>query len=158
MLRQPSPFSLSGFGGFGEDSTPIKPIKPKRKKAKLKPETALKERKAKSTKLEQRKDVKPKYVRGTVITEKELPEDYETISVSGINIFVISSHVSRNGKRQLVCGKCMKVFRGKGEIVAHVRTHTGEKPLKCSLCTKCFAHPSNLRAHERSHHKRSNHE
>lgn len=58
-----------------------------------------------------------------------------------------------SGDKRYRCKQCGRQFRGKSEIVCHVRTHTGERPHVCSEpgCGRRFAHSSNLRAHERSH-------
>ena len=74
--------------------------------------------------------------------------DY-TYEIDGIKVSVVAS--KGNEKRKVICSVCSKSFRTKGEVRAHIRTHTGEKPLKCKFCDKRFAHPSNRRVHERTH-------
>lgn len=73
---------------------------------------------------------------------------FESYVESGIPIYKCQD---KQRIRRLLCSRCGKKFRGKSEIVVHVRTHTGERPLKCKHCDRRFAHPSNLRVHERSH-------
>ena len=83
-------------------------------------------------------------------TREELHAEgfFEYYVESGIQIY---RSIDRNEVKRLLCFDCGKRFRGKTEIMVHVRTHTGEKPLQCSYCDRKFAHPSNLRVHERLH-------
>mmetsp|Transcript_10747 Transcript_10747/g.13436 ORF Transcript_10747/g.13436 Transcript_10747/m.13436 type:complete len:347 (-) Transcript_10747:122-1162(-) len=73
----------------------------------------------------------------------------ESFKLGGFQIYV-GKDDSGSAKR-LICGECGKMFRGRSEVVVHVRVHTGDKPLSCNYCGKTFAHPSNLKVHERGH-------
>ncbi|XP_066471625.1 zinc finger protein 397-like [Tiliqua scincoides] len=56
-----------------------------------------------------------------------------------------------NRKRKNMCSVCGKVFRDKGYLSKHQRTHTGEKPYECTACGKSFRWSSDLHRHERTH-------
>lgn len=81
--------------------------------------------------------------------QKVKKSDETSFDLSGILIRILKPEGEK--RRKLQCTKCDKIFRTKGEVRAHVRTHTGEKPLKCKYCDKRFAHSSNRRVHERTH-------
>lgn len=73
----------------------------------------------------------------------------DAFTMNGFQIYIGKD--STGTAKRLVCGECGKQFRGRSEVIVHVRTHTGEKPLVCKYCNKKFAHPSNLKVHERGH-------
>lgn len=54
-------------------------------------------------------------------------------------------------ERPFSCTVCDKRFGCKGNLHAHIRSHTGEKPFTCTVCTKGFSTKANLKTHIRSH-------
>ncbi|XP_068578434.1 gastrula zinc finger protein XlCGF52.1-like [Cebidichthys violaceus] len=53
--------------------------------------------------------------------------------------------------RPFSCTVCDKRFGCKGNLHAHMRSHTGEKPFTCTVCDKGFSAKVNLKTHMRSH-------
>ncbi|KAM4724877.1 uncharacterized protein FYW61_013165 isoform 2-T2 [Anableps anableps] len=64
-------------------------------------------------------------------------------------------HVNCTGcstcKKPLNCSVCGKRFGFKGQLKAHMRSHTGEKPYKCPICWKCFSWNGGLQKHVKIH-------
>lgn len=54
-------------------------------------------------------------------------------------------------ERPFSCTVCDKQFGCKGNLHAHMRSHTGEKPFTCTVCNKSFSAKVNLKTHMRSH-------
>ncbi|XP_040893764.1 zinc finger and SCAN domain-containing protein 31-like isoform X2 [Toxotes jaculatrix] len=54
-------------------------------------------------------------------------------------------------ERPFSCTVCDKRFGCKGNLHAHMRSHTGEKPFTCTVCNKSFSAKVNLKTHMRSH-------
>ncbi|XP_076612835.1 uncharacterized protein LOC143336506 [Chaetodon auriga] len=58
---------------------------------------------------------------------------------------------SREQGKSLTCPVCKKAFRGRIDVVRHMRVHTGKKPFNCSVCGLRFTCRSNLTSHLRVH-------
>ncbi|XP_053147483.1 zinc finger protein 684-like [Hemicordylus capensis] len=57
------------------------------------------------------------------------------------------------GRKQLLCTRCGKIFNQSVLLLKHKRTHTRMKPCQCSDCGKIFSQRSHLNKHSRTHRK-----
>ncbi|KAJ2814408.1 hypothetical protein GGI24_006401 [Coemansia furcata] len=46
---------------------------------------------------------------------------------------------------------CDKTFARRGNVNAHMLTHTGERPFQCDACDKCFSRNHDLTRHRKGH-------
>ena len=49
------------------------------------------------------------------------------------------------------CPKCHKVFNQKGNMKAHMYSHTTERKFACDICVRAFKYPDQLSRHKREH-------
>ncbi|XP_078511756.1 uncharacterized protein LOC144770850 [Lissotriton helveticus] len=49
------------------------------------------------------------------------------------------------------CNECDKSFAQKGSLIDHQRTHSGERPYKCTECDQSFSRKGILVSHQRTH-------
>ncbi|KAM8865449.1 uncharacterized protein ACB058_006726 [Synchiropus picturatus] len=63
----------------------------------------------------------------------------------------LRDHQKACSRRPFTCLLCGKSFRMKGNLKAHMISHTGEKPFSCPQCGKCFNRRHILKNHLRTH-------
>ena len=61
------------------------------------------------------------------------------------------SHAVNAKEKKHVCTLCDRAFTIKGNLSAHMRTHTGEQNFRCERCDKRFGDKRALATHIRSH-------
>lgn len=98
-------------------------------------DTQLRNRSTWKTQLSPRKTPAPRQDPNKRSRKELLAQGFkDAFVINGFQIY-LGKDATGTAKR-LVCGECGKQFRGRSEVVVHVRTHTGEKPLVCKYCDK----------------------
>ncbi|KAJ2840476.1 hypothetical protein FBU31_000381 [Coemansia sp. 'formosensis'] len=86
---------------------------------------------------------------------------YYSPLVAQVPASIITSEPSTSKKRKIdregtaehkcVHPGCELAFKRRGNLNAHMLTHTGERPFQCDSCEKCFSRNHDLTRHRKGH-------
>ena len=76
--------------------------------------------------------------------------DADFTTNSALKKHFIAKHMGM--ARKFDCDKCKLIFKTKGALNIHQRTHTKEKPFKCEICSSAFSQKVILQRHMKNIH------